>query len=174
MNDTKLRKKGLAPFATSSPNFSPLNSHGNVSPDFMDVIHYCLCFMGIMTGNFMLFDRWILIEYDGMYLFTGPYYKYKVFHDMINSTQLHNIPREKMALERLRMLPCYVMIFLTMSTVFDFSVSVATVSVAWSEYTDGVRFVLMTYLWESCRWRETKTSGVQRRIVETWTCRKLS
>ncbi|XP_055337429.1 lysophospholipid acyltransferase 7-like [Paramacrobiotus metropolitanus] len=100
INDTQLRRKGLSPFASSSPNFSPTNTYANVDPGFVNIIHYCLCFMGIMTG---------------------PYFKYKTFDDMINSDILNKMPREKLALQRMRILPFYCGLFLTLSAVFNIS-----------------------------------------------------
>lgn len=51
VHDTQLRSRGLAPFASNSAAFSCMNTYMDVSPSFMDIVHYCLCYIGLMTGK---------------------------------------------------------------------------------------------------------------------------
>ncbi|GAV00201.1 hypothetical protein RvY_11085 [Ramazzottius varieornatus] len=97
VHDTQLRSRGLAPFASNSAAFSCMNTYMDVSPSFMDIVHYCLCYIGLMTG---------------------PYFKFKTYDDMIHSSTLPIMPRIKMAQQRLAMLPVYLVCFLTMSSIF--------------------------------------------------------
>ncbi|OQV16670.1 Lysophospholipid acyltransferase 7 [Hypsibius exemplaris] len=98
VNDTVLRRKGLAPFKNSSPAVTPMNNYSNVAPSALDVVHYSLGFIGLMTG---------------------PYYKYKTYDDMVQSTAASIQPRVRLAAQRLKMLPVYVTGFLLMSTAFS-------------------------------------------------------
>jgi len=62
-----------------------------VAPSFMDVMHYGLCYIGILTG---------------------PYYKYRTYWDMIHSTESQKGSYLSHALERVKRLPLYIAVFL--------------------------------------------------------------
>ncbi|XP_045211572.2 lysophospholipid acyltransferase 7-like [Mercenaria mercenaria] len=75
-----------------------LKKNFQLKPSFLDTIHYSLCYIG---------------------LFTGPYYKYRTYYDMLHIPEDAHIPIYKYAIERVKQIPLIAAVYLVCSYFFS-------------------------------------------------------
>ncbi|XP_014662504.1 PREDICTED: lysophospholipid acyltransferase 7-like [Priapulus caudatus] len=69
----------------------------DINPSSLDIVLYSYCILGI---------------------FTGPFYKYRVYHDMLHAKYLENFDPLKYMGKRIKALPLYVLIYLVLNETY--------------------------------------------------------
>ncbi|CAH1795332.1 unnamed protein product, partial [Owenia fusiformis] len=69
-----------------------------VNPSFIDMICYSYCFIGLLTG---------------------PYYRYRTYHDMLHQKNPEKVPSFEPLMKRLKFAPLYGLLFLVTSAYFS-------------------------------------------------------
>ncbi|XP_052779959.1 lysophospholipid acyltransferase 7-like [Mya arenaria] len=81
-----------------SEEAAKLQKEFQMTPSSLDILQYSLCYIG---------------------LFTGPYYKYRTYHDMLHLKVDAHIPIRKYALARIKQLPVIAVVYLGCSYFFN-------------------------------------------------------
>ncbi|XP_013400325.1 lysophospholipid acyltransferase 7 [Lingula anatina] len=69
----------------------------NINPSLMDIMLYSYCYIGLLTG---------------------PYFKYRTYHDMLHNEHTASIPTWQPLLEKLKVLPVCALLFIVTSMVY--------------------------------------------------------